>query len=157
MLIQLSKLKRQYVCKVNVQSTLFKLNFFSGILQNNISLRSLNLSKNSFSIEGGKILGTAISNNDTLETFDLSWNSIRLDGAQAFAKGIAVSSFYILGIIETLPEKLIHKLDIASRVCVYFQLQLSPLITDMLLSVCFVNLSCKGSYDIVLKQQTFNS
>ena len=47
-----------------------------------------------FSIEAGKILGTAIANNDTLENLNLSWNAFRLDGAQAFAKGVAVSCNY---------------------------------------------------------------
>ena len=47
-----------------------------------------------FSIEAGKILGTAIANNDTLENLNLSWNAFRLDGAQAFAKGVAVSCKY---------------------------------------------------------------
>ena len=49
-----------------------------------------------FSIEAGKILGTAIANNDTLENLNLSWNAFRLDGAQAFAKGVAVSCNYFL-------------------------------------------------------------
>jgi len=66
-------------------------------LQTNISLRTLDISKNMFSIEAGKILGPAIANNDTLETLDISWNAIRLEGAQAFAKGIAVSLDLVYG------------------------------------------------------------
>ena len=59
-----------------------------------------------FSIEAGKILGTAIANNDTLENLNLSWNAFRLDGAQAFAKGVAVSLKPILIIV--LVKQLSH-------------------------------------------------
>ena len=53
-------------------------------------MKTLNLSKNTFSDKTGVILGTVLAANDYLEILDISWNMIRGAGAWAIAKGLKV-------------------------------------------------------------------
>lgn len=59
-------------------------------LKDTRKLKYLNLSRNYFREEGGRLLGDAISYNDGLEELDLSWNHLRRGGASSLAMGIMV-------------------------------------------------------------------
>ena len=64
----------------------------SKALESNKSIKSLNLYRNIFDVDGARALGNALKKNSTLEMIDIGHNRIRITGLSSIVQGILANA-----------------------------------------------------------------